>query len=220
MVRSWPSPSVRGRGPSDRPVRAVTGPSGRWGERAQPPEGGGAGRAAGIFYRWRGRGRSSAPARPGVAILWARNPCISVCSAISRASSTSIPRCGKGAFQLGSPSPEQELDGPQVLGPPVDERRLRAAQGVGAVVVGVQPLDRDPGLHDPGVLASREVGGCAPGASDQRRSPRPGAMAGSAPASSPACRPFSPAVAPGARVAVCRRSSGAVAGSRAWADGR
>jgi len=54
-----------------------------------------------------------------------------------------------GALQFAMA--EQQLDGPQVLGPAVDQGRLGAAQRVGAVVGRVEPHHRHPAVDQPGV---------------------------------------------------------------------
>ena len=53
--------------------------------------------------------------------------------------------------------PKQQLHGAQVLGAPVDQRRLGPAHRVGAVVGTVQPKFIDSMPEDPGVLAGAQM---------------------------------------------------------------
>jgi hypothetical protein len=50
--------------------------------------------------------------------------------------------------------PEQELNGPEIPGPPVDQCRFRASQRMRAVSRGVQSNGGDPRSDDPGILWS------------------------------------------------------------------
>jgi hypothetical protein len=56
-------------------------------------------------------------------------------------------------LQLGVP--EQQLNGPKILGPVVDQGRLRSPECVRAVAGLVQSQLPDPGMRDPRVLPSR-----------------------------------------------------------------
>ena len=60
------------------------------------------------------------------------------------------------AFQLLVP--EKQLNGPEVLSAPVDQRCLCAAQGVSAVIFRIKANEGNPAIDDPGVLASGDVG--------------------------------------------------------------
>lgn len=60
-----------------------------------------------------------------------------------------------GTFELGMSW--QQLHGSQVLGPAIDQGRLRPPKFVCAVASLVQIQLSDPGVHDPGVLPRREV---------------------------------------------------------------
>jgi len=50
----------------------------------------------------------------------------STCSAIAKASSTSMPEISDRTFDLGMP--EQKLDGPKIARPPIDQGSFCAAQ--------------------------------------------------------------------------------------------
>src|ERR1700722_1409386 len=52
---------------------------------------------------------------------------------------------------------EQELDGSQVAGAPIDQGSLRPAQRVGAEQLGVEPDAGDPPRDEPRVLARRHA---------------------------------------------------------------
>ena len=52
---------------------------------------------------------------------------------------------------------EQQLNGPKVFSATVDQRRLGAPQRVRPVVTAIQAELLDPGIHNSGVLASRQV---------------------------------------------------------------
>ena len=80
---------------------------------------------------------------------------ISVCSEISRASSTSMPRYLTVDSSLEWP--EQQLHGAQVLGAPVDQRRLRPAHRVRPVVGAVQAQLVHPVPKNPGVLSGSQM---------------------------------------------------------------
>jgi hypothetical protein len=55
--------------------------------------------------------------------------------------------------------PEQELHGPEILRPPIDQRRFGAAQRMGTVRCRIKPDLADPSVHDPGVLTGRKMRG-------------------------------------------------------------
>ena len=61
-----------------------------------------------------------------------------------------------GACELGVA--EQELDGSEVLGATMDQRRLGSAHRVRPVRRGIETNLLDPAMHDPGVVPGAEVG--------------------------------------------------------------
>src|ERR1700683_1011596 len=88
------------------------------------------------------------------------------------------PEVADRAFQLCVP--EQQLNGPKILGAMVDQRRLGAPQRVRPLVSAVEAELLDPRIHNSGVLASRQVSRSAnaarkqPGLSGQPGRPDPG----------------------------------------------
>jgi hypothetical protein len=62
-----------------------------------------------------------------------------------------------GAFELGVP--KEELNGPEIPGPPVDQRGVGAPQRMGAVGRRVQPDGPHPGPDIPGILPGRKMRG-------------------------------------------------------------
>ena len=67
------------------------------------------------------------------------------------------PQIPDGALQLGMP--EQQLDGSEILRPPVNQRRLCAAQRVGAVFPRIQLDPSYPRFYDPRILCRVEMCG-------------------------------------------------------------
>src|SRR5690242_8381173 len=61
------------------------------------------------------------------------------------------PEIADGALDLRVA--EQQLDGSEIAGPPVDEGHLRAAERMGAIEPRIQPDRTDPAIHQPGVVA-------------------------------------------------------------------
>ncbi len=61
------------------------------------------------------------------------------------------PQIPDGTLQF--PVSEQELYGPEVFGPPVDQSRFCAPKRMGAVFVGVQSDQGNPCFDDPCILA-------------------------------------------------------------------
>ena len=60
-----------------------------------------------------------------------------------------------GALEFGVT--EQELNRPEIPGPPVDQRRLGASHRMSAVGRLIKPNRARPGMNDPGILPSRKV---------------------------------------------------------------
>jgi hypothetical protein len=85
----------------------------------------------------------------------AGDPQTCVCSAISSASSTSIPKVTHRAPELGVT--EQELNGAEVLGPAIDQRRLGPAHRVRAIRRGIKTNFLDLAVDDSRVLAGAQV---------------------------------------------------------------
>ena len=54
--------------------------------------------------------------------------------------------------------PEQQLNGPQILRPLVDQRCLGSPHGMRAIDCRIEPDGSDPLMHDPRVLACRNMG--------------------------------------------------------------
>ena len=65
------------------------------------------------------------------------------------------PKVPDRAFEFGMA--EEKLNSPEILGPPMDQRRLRAARRMRAVSGGVKSNRSHPSPDDPGVLPSREM---------------------------------------------------------------
>ncbi len=65
------------------------------------------------------------------------------------------PKIPDSALELGVT--EQELNGAEILGPPIHQRRLRATKRMRPIRLGIPADQSGPTLHDPGVLACRQV---------------------------------------------------------------
>src|SRR6516225_8759920 len=89
----------------------------------------------------------------------------SVCSAISKASSTSMPRYLDGALQLAVP--QQQLDDSQILSAAVDQCRLGPPHRVRTVRSWIKPDGLHPSTNDSCVLASGQVRGLAQAAGEE-----------------------------------------------------
>src|ERR1700682_2840352 len=72
----------------------------------------------------------------------------STCSAIARASSTSMPRY-LTVLSIFS-CPEEKLDGPEIAGAPIDQCSLRASQRMSPKEPRVQPDASDPLRYEAG----------------------------------------------------------------------
>ena len=63
------------------------------------------------------------------------------------------PQVSDRAFQFGVA--QEQLNGPDVLGSPIDQRGLGSPHGVGAVKGRVKSDRGNPSFHDTGILAGR-----------------------------------------------------------------
>ena len=53
---------------------------------------------------------------------------------------------------------QQKLHSAQVLGPPIDQRRLGPTDGMGSVSGGIKTNFLDPGIHNPSILPDAQMG--------------------------------------------------------------